>query len=84
MYASRSLFSISISLRKSVNVIPDTLSRPSDDHEGEPKWTKMSKSGPLGFLTAPPPPNRKQIGRQVEGFSLFGCAAAGGSGIQYK
>ena len=27
---------------------------------------------------------RKQIGRQVEGFSLFGCAAAGGRAIQYK
>jgi len=27
---------------------------------------------------------RKQIGRQVEGFSLFGCAAAGGRGIRYK
>jgi len=27
---------------------------------------------------------RKQIGRQVEGFSLFGCAAAGGRGIEYN
>jgi len=27
---------------------------------------------------------RKQIGRQEEGFSLFGYAAAGGLGIQYK
>jgi len=27
---------------------------------------------------------RKQIGRQVEGFSLFGCAAVGGRGIQHK
>jgi len=29
-------------------------------------------------------PGRKQIGRQVEGFPLFGCAAAGCCGIQYK
>ena len=26
---------------------------------------------------------RKQIGRQVEGFSLFGCAAAAGRGLRY-
>ena len=26
---------------------------------------------------------RKQIGRQEEGFSLFGCAAGGARGIQY-
>ena len=27
---------------------------------------------------------QKQIGRQVEGFSLFGCAAVGARGIQYE
>jgi len=40
---------------------------------------------PLAFqFVCGPPLGRKQIRRQVESFSLFGCAAAGGRGIQYK
>ena len=37
----------------------------------------MAFCGPVGG-------GRKQIGRQVEGFPLFGCAAASGRGIQCK
>ena len=36
------------------------------------------------FFCGPLPSGRKQNGRQAEGFSLSGYAAAGGRGVQYK
>ena len=54
-----------------------------EDHK-KPFFVVLSFHLPSNLFAARGEGGRIQIGRQVEGFSLFGCAAAGVRGIQYK